>query len=103
MQIPMNIAPRGCDSWALKATHTSKLTTFHHKCARWLANVEMGPQIRTYRNERNPQTPRRPSYLFQPTGTRCQERQSRRILGTSEDAVVVVLVEVLDYDASSAL
>jgi hypothetical protein len=39
MQIPMNVALWGCDSWALTATHIAKLTTFHHKCARWLVNV----------------------------------------------------------------
>jgi hypothetical protein len=36
MQIPMNVALCGCDSWALNATHTAKLATLHHKCARCL-------------------------------------------------------------------
>jgi hypothetical protein len=32
MQIPMNIALKGCDSWSLKASYFAKLTTAHHKC-----------------------------------------------------------------------
>jgi hypothetical protein len=41
LQIPLNIVLWGCDSSALKKSHSTSsphFTAFHHKCARWLVN-----------------------------------------------------------------
>eukprot|EP00979_Chaetoceros_neogracilis_P011670 scaffold2946_cov278-Chaetoceros_neogracile.AAC.1 len=49
LAITVNILLWGCDSWALKTTQLSRLSTFHHKCVRQLCGYAMYNVVKDYR------------------------------------------------------